>query len=178
MPPAGIAKSINGTSGIMIERNTPATVNVNLEPVGRRALVARGSTLLEAAQPSGVELVAVCGGQGICGTCRVRHAGGDVTPLTSTEEAIFTDVELADGFRLACQAEALGDARVDIPPDSLTSVQRLQLGAIVGQAEPLLQSGGDFRLSSVVERQAIRRSSHHRRGRQAARAALPSHRPS
>jgi uncharacterized 2Fe-2S/4Fe-4S cluster protein (DUF4445 family) len=39
----------------------------------------------------------------------------------------LTPAELAAGFRLACQAEPLSDVKLDIPPESLTSSQRLQV---------------------------------------------------
>jgi len=55
---------------------------VDLEPVGRRALIEPGMTLLDAAQRAGVEIIAVCGGVGACGKCRVRLVRGELTPPT------------------------------------------------------------------------------------------------
>ncbi len=107
--------------------NTPSTIYVDLEPVGRRATAEPGTTLLAAAQSSGVELVAVCGGLGTCGSCRVRLAAGKLSPLTIVEENEFSADEIKAGCRLACQAEVLSDVRIDIPPESLTAAQRLQI---------------------------------------------------
>jgi uncharacterized 2Fe-2S/4Fe-4S cluster protein (DUF4445 family) len=100
---------------------------VDLEPIGRRIEVDPGTTLLEAAQKAGVDLVASCGGIGICGTCLVRIAQGEVTPVTLTEEESLDAAQLEAGFRLACQAEPLSDIRLDIPPESLTAVQQMQV---------------------------------------------------
>jgi uncharacterized 2Fe-2S/4Fe-4S cluster protein (DUF4445 family) len=100
---------------------------VDLEPIGRRVEVERGTNLLEAAQKAGIDLVASCGGVGICGTCRVRVIQGDVTPVTLTEEEALDAAQREAGFRLACQTEPLSDVRLDIPPDSLTAVQQMQL---------------------------------------------------
>lgn len=100
---------------------------VDLEPVGRRAEARPDDTLLETAQRAGVELVSVCGGAGLCGTCRVRLAKGRLSPPSPVERARFSAAELAQGWRLACQAEPLSDVRVDIPPESLTTPQRLQI---------------------------------------------------
>jgi uncharacterized 2Fe-2S/4Fe-4S cluster protein (DUF4445 family) len=100
---------------------------VDLEPVGRRAHVASDATLLDAARSAGVELVAVCGGIGICSGCRVRCVAGQLTPPTLEEEAEYSPDDLRAGWRLACQARPLGDVRLDIPPDSLTTPQRLQV---------------------------------------------------
>ena len=100
---------------------------VELEPIGRRVEVSPGTTLLEAAQAAGVDLVAVCGGIGSCSTCRVRRVAGSLAPPTLTEEGELTPAELAAGFRLACQAEVTGPVVIDIPPEALTAPQRLQL---------------------------------------------------
>jgi uncharacterized 2Fe-2S/4Fe-4S cluster protein (DUF4445 family) len=47
------------------------------------------------------------------------------------EEELLSEREALSGLRLACQAKALGDVRVDVPPESLTAAQRLQ---VEGQA--------------------------------------------
>lgn len=103
------------------------TFIVDLQPVGRRIEVEAGTNLLEAAQKAGVDLVASCGGIGICGTCRVRIAQGVVTPVTLTEEEALEASQRAAGYRLACQAEPLSDVRLDIPPESLTALQKMQV---------------------------------------------------
>ena len=97
-------------------------ITVDFEPLGRRARVAPGTTLLAAARQAGVGLNAVCGGGGTCGTCRVRVVAGQVTPPTEAERD-----GLADGFRLACQTRVLGDVRVDVPPASISAPQRAQI---------------------------------------------------
>jgi uncharacterized 2Fe-2S/4Fe-4S cluster protein (DUF4445 family) len=97
-------------------------LTVDFEPLGRRARVVQGTTLLEAARQAGVGLNAVCGGAGTCGTCRVRVVAGQITPPTEAERDC-----LAEGFRLACQARVLDDVRVDVPPASITAPQRAQV---------------------------------------------------
>ncbi|MFH1524058.1 MAG: ASKHA domain-containing protein [Chloroflexota bacterium] len=100
---------------------------IDFEPLGRRVKAHPGQTLLEVAQAAGVGLASVCGGTGTCEECRVRLAFGKLTPPTLVEEATLSKVELAAGLRLACQAEPLSDVKLDIPPESLTTSQRLQL---------------------------------------------------
>ena len=107
------------------EQQTQFTVD--LEPVGRRVLIEPGMTLLDAARRAGVEIVAVCGGAGACAKCRVRLMHGDLTPPTPVETHTFSAAELAAGHRLACQAHPLGDVKIDIPPASLSTPQRLQV---------------------------------------------------
>ncbi len=107
-------------------RSSPR-VAVELQPVGRRAEVPRGTTILSAAQSVGVELQAICGGAGTCGGCRVRLAHGAVSDPTPEELGALASDQIAAGLRMACQATILSDVSVDIPPESLTAAQRVQL---------------------------------------------------
>jgi len=100
---------------------------IDFEPLGRRGEARRGQTLLEAAQAAGVGLASICGGAGTCEECRLRLAAGKLTLPTPVEEAALSKADLAAGYRLACQAEPLSDLKLDIPPESLTAPQRLQL---------------------------------------------------
>jgi uncharacterized 2Fe-2S/4Fe-4S cluster protein (DUF4445 family) len=106
---------------------SPQTYTIDLEPVGRRIAVEPGTDLLSAAQRAGVDLVAACGGVGICGTCLVRLVTGKLTPPTLTEEEELGKERLAEGYRMACQAEPLSDVRLDIPPGSLPAAQKMQV---------------------------------------------------
>jgi len=103
---------------------------IDLQPIGRRVEIEPGESLLGAAQQAGVELVSICGGAGTCGDCRIRLVSGLLSPVTLEERAFFSDAELAQGMRLACQAAPLSDCEVDIPPESLTTAQRLQIDDI------------------------------------------------
>lgn len=108
---------------------------VDLEPVGRRGEAGAGDSLLTIAQNVGVELVSLCGGIGSCDSCKVRLMAGTLTDPTVEEEAIFTAEELEEGWRLACQAEPLDNVKIDIPPESLTTPQRLQIEGEAGELE-------------------------------------------
>jgi uncharacterized 2Fe-2S/4Fe-4S cluster protein (DUF4445 family) len=101
---------------------TEKLLTVDFEPLGRRARVAPDTTLLEAARQAGVGLSAVCGGAGTCGGCCVRVVAGEVSLPTEAEAEAASA-----GFRLACQTRVLGDARVDVPPESITAPQRVQI---------------------------------------------------
>lgn len=105
----------------------PEHFQIDFEPLGRRGQARSGQTLLDAAQSAGVGLASVCGGVGTCEECRVRLASGKLTPPTLVEEAVLGKADLSAGIRLACQAEPLSDVKLDIPPESLTAAQRLQL---------------------------------------------------
>ena len=100
---------------------------VDLQPVGRRIEVEPGINLLDAAQKAGVDLVAACGGIGICGTCKVRLVKGQLTSLSLTEEELLSPDEITQGVRLACQAEPLSDLKLEIPRESLPATQQMQI---------------------------------------------------
>ncbi len=100
---------------------------VDFEPLGRRLRVGRGISILTAAQQAGVGLASICGGQGTCGRCKVRVLEGQLSPLSETEGKKLSPGEVANGYRLACQAEVLSDLKVHIPPQSLTAAQRIQV---------------------------------------------------
>ncbi|MBN2385695.1 MAG: DUF4445 domain-containing protein [Anaerolineales bacterium] len=101
------------------------TFEVDFEPLGRRLPCQSGETVLAAAQRLGLVLNATCGGEGVCGRCLVRIMAGQASPPTPTEEAELGG-RIANGWRLACQAEIQGDLRVHVPPESLATAQRTQ----------------------------------------------------
>jgi uncharacterized 2Fe-2S/4Fe-4S cluster protein (DUF4445 family) len=116
--------------------------DIVFQPVGRRIASEAGETLLEAAQRAGVALSAVCGGMGVCGDCRVRVLRGAVSEINDTELDQLSEVDLADGLRLACQVIAGEETIiVDVPPDSLSAVQRSQVEGQERQlnAEPAVE---------------------------------------
>ena len=106
------------------EEHTVPLARVVVQPVGRQIDVPCGSTVLAAVRAAGLELVSVCGGRGLCGSCRVTAWGG-LEPPTGQERELLTAAELAAGARLACQAAVSADVRVEVPPGSLTTRQRL-----------------------------------------------------
>ena len=106
---------------------SPTGWRIDFQPVGRRAEIQPGASLLEAARQAGVEIISLCGGEGLCNSCKVRWLEGDASPLTLGEQEALGPAELESGYRLACQAIPLGDCRVELPPESLASPQRLQL---------------------------------------------------
>ncbi len=101
--------------------------------LGGKALTAwakPGTSLLELARRAGATLEAICGGTGRCGKCRVRLLGeGDLDDYlpTAADRDYLTQEELARGMRLACQHEAMGDLRVELPPEVQLAPERKAL---------------------------------------------------
>ena len=80
----------------MFEESHAERFPIDLEPVGKRAEIPPGSSLLAAAQNAGVELVSLCGGIGACDSCKVQLMEGDLTPPTLIETTELTEEELSE----------------------------------------------------------------------------------
>ncbi len=78
-------------------------VQIELRPLGKILNVERGTPLREALFEYGVEFP--CGGRGRCRGCRVKVLRGSL-PVTPEQARVLTPAELAEGWRLACQAQA------------------------------------------------------------------------
>jgi uncharacterized 2Fe-2S/4Fe-4S cluster protein (DUF4445 family) len=77
--------------------------------------VEAGSTILDAAIKGGVYVNSLCGGEGVCGKCRVIVQQGQVRGA-STE--FLTREEIRKGYVLACQGRVESDLAVEIPAES------------------------------------------------------------
>ena len=84
-------------------------------PLETTVEVEAGTTLLEAAGKAGIAIDSVCGGDGICGRCRMivkeGKVGGEAT-------ALLTRDEIRRGVVLACQTTVEGDLLVEIPEET------------------------------------------------------------
>lgn len=107
------------------------TIQIVFTPSGKRGKIPRGKTVLAAAQQLGVDLDTICGGRGICDRCQINLTTGNhpkhninsklthLTPPTTAERQYFNLKETdTPTRRLGCQAQLLGDAVIDIPPES------------------------------------------------------------
>jgi len=103
------------------------SIKIAFQPVGTRVDVSAGSTVLEAGREAGLVLAANCGGNGICGRCRVTVLGEYIPVPTEVECRVLGQEEIKAGQRLACRARLRGDAGVHIPLTTLGNQQRLQL---------------------------------------------------
>ncbi len=73
--------------------------------------VDEGENLLSAAAAAGVYIHAYCGGDGVCGKCKVKIAKGEV----QADKANLTQEDWDAGFRLACRTSVHSDLEVIIP---------------------------------------------------------------
>ncbi len=77
--------------------------------------VAAGESLIRAAMQMGVHINASCGGDGVCGKCRVVVEKGAVEGGISEH---LSQADRAKGYRLACRAAVSEDVTIRIPVES------------------------------------------------------------
>jgi uncharacterized 2Fe-2S/4Fe-4S cluster protein (DUF4445 family) len=104
-----------------------ATRKIEFEPVGRRGECESKESLLECARKLGIGITSICGGKGVCHSCKIQVLSGTVSKPTSSEKEAFSAKELKAGWRLACQTYPHTDVRVHLPAESMTTPQRLQV---------------------------------------------------
>jgi len=99
----------------MTKKSSEQKVRVHFDPDDLDIVVERGDNLLEAAIAAGVHINASCGGAGVCGTCKVLIAQGEVE---STRTEKISEQEYEQGLRQACQSRVTTDLVVYIPVES------------------------------------------------------------
>ena len=92
-----------------------ADFSVTFPSLGKTVTVDSQTTLLEAAGRAGTSINSVCGGDGICGRCKMIVRSGKVRSDTSM---LLTRDEVQAGTVLACQAYPESDLVVDIPDET------------------------------------------------------------
>ncbi len=90
-------------------------VQVTFWPEGDRVRVPLETTLLDAAKTAGVDLASSCGGDGLCGKCRVIVREGNVAAQPTS---LLSREEIRHGYVLGCLTKVIGDVEVEIPPES------------------------------------------------------------
>ncbi|MBT8342012.1 MAG: DUF4445 domain-containing protein [Desulfatitalea sp.] len=110
--------------------------NINIQPLSRRGHCCSEHSLFDFCLDMDANLVGLCGGGGSCGRCIVQIISGKTSDPTDAEKKALTEKDLQDGYRLACQTYPQSDLIVNIPPESLTAPQRLQVDGIISRVEP------------------------------------------
>jgi uncharacterized 2Fe-2S/4Fe-4S cluster protein (DUF4445 family) len=100
---------------------------VTFLPYGLSVEVEEGTTLSEAAQKGEVFINNLCGGEGVCGHCRVQVTGGRVDP-NENAGTFFSPQEIAQGYVLACQTAVHQDLEINIPVESRLEESQIMTG--------------------------------------------------
>ena len=99
---------------------------ISFLPHNKEISIAEGEPLIRAAMEAGVHVNASCGGEGVCGKCRVIIEAGSVEG--GVTEKLSAD-EQKQGLRLACQSLITSDLTVRIPIESEVDASVLNMQA-------------------------------------------------
>ena len=105
------------------------SIPLRLHPSGKTIRADQGVPMMEALANAGIILDAPCGGEGVCGKCRVIVREGAEEPAAA-ERRLLSESELEAGVRLACQAKVVRPARIEVPELSrLSEFHQILTGA-------------------------------------------------
>jgi uncharacterized 2Fe-2S/4Fe-4S cluster protein (DUF4445 family) len=71
-------------------------------------------SIFNAASWIGLPIDSTCGAKGSCGKCKVRLVQGH-NGVTAADRKVFSEEELAEGWRLSCRAEVFTDVVCEVP---------------------------------------------------------------
>jgi uncharacterized 2Fe-2S/4Fe-4S cluster protein (DUF4445 family) len=115
-------------------KNNMAKYKVQFLPDGKEVIVTEGTTLLEAAEKAGIYISSLCGGEGLCGECRLQVTSGKAK-ADKNAIGFLSKEEIENGYVLACQTRVEDNMEVMVPVKS-----RLEEIKIVTEGIPLTYS--------------------------------------
>ncbi len=83
-------------------------------PMNKEVKAEEGSNLLNVLNDSNIYVEGTCGGRGTCGKCKVKILNKKL-PITDSDKKKLTEVELEEGYRLACKVEINEDLKIEVP---------------------------------------------------------------
>jgi len=119
---------------------------VVFQPVGAKIEVKSGSSLLEAAAEAGVYINSLCGGEGVCGKCRLQVTRGEAKPNSHSIRFLSRN-EINTGFVLACQTEVSDDLEIWVPPEARLEEQQI----LTTESMVCYDSPQDLHLSDTLD---------------------------
>jgi uncharacterized 2Fe-2S/4Fe-4S cluster protein (DUF4445 family) len=96
-------------------QNSKDTCKVMFLPHNREVEVATGENFIRVAMDAGIHVNASCGGEGVCGKCRILVEKGMLEGGLSER---ITSEDVDKGYRLACLSTIVEDVVIRIPVES------------------------------------------------------------
>lgn len=93
-----------------------ACYTVIFKPFNKEVKVDKNTTLLEAALKANITISNTCGGDGICGRCKMIITKGNIPENISDN---LTSDEIKKGYVLACRTKITNNLVVEIPPATM-----------------------------------------------------------
>lgn len=112
------------------------TCKVKFLPDNKIIEIEKGKSLMEAAEKAEVHINNLCGGEGVCGRCRVIVSNGEIR-ADKHSISLLSREEIMEGYVLACQTKVDSYTEVLIPAESQLAEARILLEHIpVEYGEP------------------------------------------
>lgn len=131
--------------------------SVTVLPLGRTIQVPSGSRLVEVARQLGLAINLPCGGEGVCGKCRVFVRSGVAKP-TAADRRHLSEAEIQRGVRLACQLMVSADLVVEVPEALLVKASHQVLtdtGQVVVKKGTPLVSRKSIALAEITTAESV-----------------------
>jgi len=134
-----------------------ANCTITFHPDNKKVKVPKGTDILNAAIAAGVYINSSCGGEGVCGRCKVIVKKGQVV---SEPTGRLSKEEVQKGYVLACRSTVHNDVEIEIPPASrLKKEQILTEEAKVERLAGLFSKAGEVEKGiEIKERKVFSRS--------------------
>ncbi|ODS34318.1 MAG: ferredoxin [Candidatus Scalindua rubra] len=91
------------------------TFKIHFLPNDKYVEIEKGNTVLDASHKANIYINSICGGDGICGKCKVILSSGKVYKQTTT---LLTNEEVEKNYILACEAGVVEDLQILIPKET------------------------------------------------------------
>ena len=100
------------------------TFKIHFLPNDKIVEVNEGSTILDAAHSANIYINSICGGDGICGKCKVVLSSGTVDAPTTK---LLSNEEVDKDYIIACEAGITSDLQVLIPHETRLEGKKILL---------------------------------------------------
>jgi uncharacterized 2Fe-2S/4Fe-4S cluster protein (DUF4445 family) len=117
---------------------------IRFSPDNKTIQVFKGQTILAAAISAGVYINSSCGGDGVCGRCKVIVKSG---PVQYQPSGRISPQEKKCGWCLACLSTVQGDVEVEVPPES-----RLDVGKVTDEQAKFLRLKGIYSQAEDIDK--------------------------
>ncbi len=100
------------------------TFKIQFLPDDQTVEINEGSTVLDAAHKANIYINSICGGDGICGKCKVILSSGTVdTPPTK----LLSKEEADNNYIIACEASVTADLQILVPKETRLEGKKILL---------------------------------------------------
>ena len=98
-----------------MSENVNNTFKIHFLPNDKIVEIKNGNTVLDAAHKANIYINSICGGDGICGKCKVILSSGNVDALPTK---LLSEEETEKKYILACEAQITSDLQILIPTET------------------------------------------------------------